>query len=80
MTKTKKPRGRMKRVAARVIHELGGPSSVAEKCDVTPWGASKWQHRIPATRVLELEALLAGAGKLNHTNDRHAMRPDIYPR
>jgi DNA-binding transcriptional regulator YdaS (Cro superfamily) len=63
----------------RAFRILGGPSAVARAFTrpdgrpLTPWAVSKWRFRVPAERVLALEALTQGQVT------RHELRPDLYP-
>ena len=53
---------------------VGGKSARAAKLGVSREAVRKWKRRVPAERVLEIEA--ATDGEVS----RHALRPDIYPR
>ena len=54
----------------RAIEKAGGASAVARAFGISPQAVGQWK-RIPAERVLALEAL-SGIS-------RHLLRPDIYP-
>jgi len=54
---------------------VGSQRELARLLDVTPQAITKWKNtRVPAERVLEIEAATGGA------ISRHELRPDIYPR
>ncbi len=58
----------------RAIAFAGGAQQVAKKLRVSHQAVHKWRHRLPAARVLDLEALADGQVT------RHELRPDLYPR
>lgn len=57
----------------RVFGILGSQKALAQKLQVSEQAVSQYRNRIPAERVLDIEA--AVAGKVT----RHDLRPDIYP-
>lgn len=68
---------------AKAVNMAGGQSAVARKLNITPQAVGAWVRsgRIPAVRVLELEALAAvGAKKLRRKPvTRHELSPKLYP-
>lgn len=52
---------------------LGSQAKLAKALGVTNQAVTKWKRRIPAERVLEIEAATKGGVT------RHELRPDIYP-
>lgn len=59
----------------QMIQNAGGYSSVAKKLGETKQVVWSWVnvlHRVPAERVMELEAAIGVP--------RHLIRPDIYPK
>lgn len=68
---------------AKAVTMAGGQSAVARELKITPQAVGAWVRsgRIPAERVLELEALaIAGAKKLRRKPvTRHELSPKLYP-
>lgn len=52
---------------------LGGQAKLARALGVTAQSVTKWKRRIPAERVLGIEAATNGYVT------RHELRPDLYP-
>lgn len=57
----------------RAAEYVGGPTRLAEILGINRAALYNWNKRIPAERVLAIEA--ATNGRVT----RHEMRPDIYP-
>ena len=57
----------------RAIEKVGSQTKLAELLGVRKQAIAKWRIRIPAERVLGIEAATGG-----HVS-RHELRPDIYP-
>lgn len=57
----------------RAIQAVGGQKKLAEKLDVSKQAITKWRKKIPAERVLKIEAATNGVVS------RHELRPDLYP-
>lgn len=67
-----------------VVEILGSKRAVALALDITEPAVRRYWHRIPAERVLQLEAVqrerLKKDGKpVDLAIDRHQLRPDLYP-
>jgi len=58
----------------KIVSEAGGASSVARACGVSPQAVQHWisSNRVPANRVLVLEALIEG------DVSRYELRPDVF--
>lgn len=57
----------------RAIQVVGSQDKLAAKLNVTKQAITKWRRRVPAERVLGIEAATGGAVT------RHDLRPDLYP-
>lgn len=58
----------------RVFGILGSQHALALKLGVSDEAVRKYKRKVPAERVLEIEA--ATGGQVS----RHDLRPDLYPR
>lgn len=56
----------------RAIDAVGGLTAMAAACEVSPAAVSKWRQKVPAERVVQIEAATAGAVR------REELRPDLY--
>ena len=57
----------------KAIQVLGTQKALAEKLGVRTQAVTKWRKRVPAERVLGIEAATGGVVS------RHELRPDLYP-
>ena len=57
----------------RAAYCVGNKSRLAQALGVTRQAVTKWEKRVPAERVLSIEALTGGRVT------RHELRPDLYP-
>lgn len=57
----------------RVVAILGSQRALAVACGVSDQAVVKWRRRIPAERVLQIEAAVS------QRVTRYELRPDLYP-
>ena len=58
----------------KIVVNAGGASTVARACGVSPQAVQHWisSNRVPANRVLAIEALIEGSVS------RYELRPDVF--